>query len=255
MLVLSRKEKQSILFPNLGITVEICRIAGKTVRVGVDAPAEVRVLRQELAPREILPPQQPLGSQPDLRHELRNRLNTTGLAMHVLQRQLDAGNVTEAEETLALALDEFSKLDRALCDFAMLHGHAAKPARPRRALLVEDNANERELLAGLLRMNGYDVETAEDGLAALSCLSQNRPDLVLLDMLMPRMDGRQTIAAIRGNPDYRGLKVFVVSGSDRDLLPVETGPNGVDRWFSKPISPTQLVHALEKEMNRVSLAV
>ena len=114
--------------------------------------------------------------------------------------------------------------------------------------MVEDDDNERELLAGYLRMSGFEVDTAADGLQAMVRLTEHAPDVVLLDMRMPRFDGRKTVSAIRSNPDFRGLKLFAVSGCDPDEMNVTLGPNGVDRWFSKPLDPKTLVDALRDEL-------
>ena len=117
-----------------------------------------------------------------------------------------------------------------------------------RALVVEDNDNERELLAGCLRAGGYDVDTAADGLQAMIRLTERAPDVVLLDIRMPRFDGRKTISAIRKNPDYRGLKLFAVTGSRPEETDITVGPNGVDRWFVKPLNPNALLDALQADL-------
>jgi CheY-like chemotaxis protein len=75
-----------------------------------------------------------------------------------------------------------------------------------------------------------------------------RPDVVLLDMKMPRFDGPKTVAAIRENPDYQALRIFAVTGTDRGDTALELGPAGVNRWFRKPIDPEQLVHAIQEDL-------
>jgi CheY-like chemotaxis protein len=113
------------------------------------------------------------------------------------------------------------------------------------ALLVEDDSNERELLAGLLRMSGYNVVTARDGLDALEYLNtHNRPDVVLLDMRMPRCDGPTTIERIRANPNTADLRVFAVSGTSPSELGISTGAGGVDGWFAKPLNPETLARQI-----------
>ena len=249
MLVLSRKENQRILFPHLGITVEVLHIQGSSVQVGVDAPQSVRVLREEVALREGVDMQKEVEIQRRARHALRNRLNAATLALHVLQKQIDAGDYSDAQATLEQTLDEFNTLDQiAAADTQEEH----KPSRKRRALLVEDNVNERELLAGLLRMSGYEVEVAEDGIAAMNALSRSQPDIVLLDMQMPGMDGRETLSAIRHHPVYRDLKVFAVTGADRNTYDSRSEEHGFDRWFSKPLNPRRFVAELEEEMAHAS---
>ena len=77
---------------------------------------------------------------------------------------------------------------------------------------------------------------------------EERPDVVLLDMKMPKFDGKKTVSAIRSHPDYHDLKVFGVSGEERQQINVPVGDQGVDRWFSKPIDPRELVVAIHDEL-------
>lgn len=235
MLVLSRRPNEKIVFPTLGITVEVCSINRNVVRVGIDAPSDVPILRKEIATGEARLNDE---TSAKLRHRTRNRLHTASLAVHLAQKQLQAGLDHEADVTLAEALREFSALDQEIA--------AEKAPREIRALLVEDNCNESALLAEFLRLHGIKVETACDGQDALDYLqSHERPDVILLDMRMPRCDGPTTIAAIRQNAAYEGLKVFAVSGADPDACAADPGSRGVDRWFTKPVNPNTLV----QEMN------
>lgn len=252
MLVLSRKKNQSIQFPNLGISIEILRIDGNKVRVGVDAPAHIRVLRGELA-GEALPAEESveeaLRSNGE-RHNLRNRLNTVGLALHLLQKQLDAGRFAAAEQTLTKALDSFTELDRLAAE-PLPDPQRPKTEKPCRALIVEDDANERQLLAGFLELSGYQVDAVEDGVQAMTYLAtHDRPDIVLLDMQMPRMDGSETVTAIRSNPAYQDIKLFVVSGSDQSTAQMPTDGQGIDHWFSKPLKPAEFALDLAHEVSR-----
>lgn len=246
MLVLSRKENQRVLFPNLGITCEIVKIAGNAVRVGIDAPDDVRIVREEIAGTDVLEQAQQTRQRS---HELRNRLNRAGLALHVVQKQLDRGLSDQAQQTLERALHEFSELDQLVADGSSVPNEGRPEAARRRILVVEDNPQERELLAGYLDLNGYEVSTAEDGLAAMTWLSHHeRPDAVLLDMQMPRLNGRKTVSAIRCNPAYRGLKVFAVSGDSQAANEMPLGDRGVDRWFSKPLKPTEFIEELDARL-------
>jgi carbon storage regulator CsrA len=237
MLVLSRRPQEKIVFPTLGVTVEICSIKKNVVRIGIEAPPSVSILREELAtsPGALDAPE-----QKSARHQMRNRLHRAGLALHLAQRQLEAGLNKAADETLTEALDTFSALEQELA--------APGPAkREIRALLVEDNCNESALLAEFLRLHGIQVETARDGQDALDYLKTHaRPDVILLDMRMPRCDGPTTIAAIRQDTAYDGLKVFAVSGADPDECAVSAGAGGIDGWFTKPVNPARLV----REMNQ-----
>ena len=247
MLVLSRGLTEKIVFPNLDITVEILRISGNKVRVGIDAPKDIRVLRHELVDEQS-------GTEVSTKtsrfsHEFCNRLNTANLALHLLQRQLAAGLAEEAETTLQMALRELDTLNETIGGTADAQPNADQKLPPCRALLVEDDANESELMAGYLRMSGFDVDRAVDGLQAMVYLSRHRsPDIVLLDMQMPRMNGPKTVSSIRSNPTYRDVKIFAVTGTPQAECGVPIGTKGVDRWFSKPINPRELVEVMNRDL-------
>jgi carbon storage regulator CsrA len=254
MLVLSRRPDERIVFPNLGISIQILRVSGKAVCVGIDAPREVRVLRDELADHQRHAPAAESQDLRELRHALRNRLNSANLALHVVRRQLELGRTADAEATIEKALGELSQLDRDVGQIGKRPQSPDESPRPS-ALLVEDDANESELLAGYLRMSGYEVHTVGNGREALQFLTvQRRPDVVLLDMRMPELDGPGTVSSIRQRPELQNLKVFAVSGTPRAELAVQLGPGGVDRWFSKPLDPARLVDIMnhDLELTRVS---
>lgn len=251
MLVLSRKEKQRIVFPNLEIAVEILRVAGQTVRVGIEAPHDVQILRAELVEEKDgrLLRDEKLRQESTNRHAFRNRLNSATMALSLLQKQIEVGHLEGAEATLRQAL-------LALDDLNAGQQPAPSPVKEPRAngklaLVVEDNDNERELMAGFLQLSGYRVATVEDGLAAMNYLAEEcTPDVVLLDINMPRMDGQEAVRAIRRDPRHRGLKLFAVTGTDRSSCSIGLGKDGVDRWFTKPLKPAEFVNALDDELAR-----
>ncbi len=236
MLVLSRRNKEVIRFPEVGITVEILRIKGSTVRVGIDAPIEISVVRGELddhRPRQTIRKiSLPAGDD----HALRNQLNTLTIASALIKKLVEAGRTTEACSHLEATLGRLEQFGE-------------KPAASNKltALLVEDAANEREMLAGFLRLHGYDVETVNDGLQALDYLnSGHKPNLILMDMNMPICDGPTTIRRIRENPEWNDVLIFAVSG----MLPQETGVepkrDRVTQWFQKPLQPADLIRAINQ---------
>jgi carbon storage regulator CsrA len=252
MLVLSRGHNDKVIFPTLGISVEILRVAGQKVRLGIEAPEEIPVHRHEVceriqaggeADKIINFPPSTNSHFRQLNHNTRNRLNAAALGLHLLHRKLEAGDLSDAEATIFNIFKELKGIE-ALLEGPAKSADATKVSAHHLALVVEDDDNERELLAGYLRMSGFEVDTAADGLQAMVRLTERAPDVVLLDMRMPRCDGSKTVSAIRSNPDFRGLKLFAVSGCDPDEMNVTLGPNGVDRWFSKPLDPKTLVDAL-----------
>jgi CheY-like chemotaxis protein/sRNA-binding carbon storage regulator CsrA len=228
--------------------VQLLSIQGNVARIGIEAPPDVKVLRDELAKNL------PAGAALDSRrapsaHTLRNMLNKVSLSLSVFQQQWHRGLTEAANATLEKVFATLETLGRdpsALAD----PKPAAPPALSRfRTLVVEDDSNERELLAGLLSMNGCECETAADGLDALEYLSSHqRPDLVLLDLRMPRCDGPRMLAQIRSNPQYQGLKVFAISGISPEEVGVPQGPAGVDAWFPKPLNARKLCQAIKDSM-------
>src|SRR6476661_10606755 len=235
MLVLSRGRNDKVVFPTLGISVEILRVAGNKVRLGIDAPHEIPVHRHEVSERieangesETLRfPAPTKSAAAKLTHDMRNRLNAAALGLHLLHRNVETGDMADAEATIFKIFNELKAIENEL------EAPAAKPVTRcevhRRALVVEDNDNERELLAGCLRAGGYDVDTAADGLQAMVRLTEKAPDVVLMDIHMPRFDGSKTISAIRNNPSYSGLKLFAVTGARPEETNITVGPKGVDR--------------------------
>jgi carbon storage regulator CsrA len=264
MLILSRRAGEKIVFPALDVTIDVLRFKGNTVRLGITAPPSISVLREEIAGSDAardgvehstakLPPRQsPLmaatevNSPAKLSHALRNRLNAASLALHLFKRQAAAGMVNDAERSFQKILDEFAAIEAEAIGPRSQPTPEPKQTAPKcRALVVEDDANESELLAGYLRLSGFDVTTAGDGANALEYLAGgDRPDVVLLDMFMPRCDGPHTVSAIRKNKDLEGLKIFAVSGHCPEELGVSTGPRGIDRWFPKPVNPETLVREI-----------
>ena len=254
MLVLSRRVDQKVCFPGLGISVQILGVKGSTVKVGVDAPLEIRVVREELQDDDSAK-ETAAGSAKThvirlpkaIRHELRNQLNSLSIALYLFKQQVDAGMDEDAEQTFERLVAYLEKLSQG--EISSERQAEAKPQRPCRALLVEDEANEREMLAGILRMKGYEVVTAADGVEALDYLDENDPpEVVLIDMRMPRQDGPTTIRKIRSNVRYDATKVFAVSGSLPPEVGVDTQRDGINRWFCKPLNPRSLVDAMVEEV-------
>jgi carbon storage regulator CsrA len=249
MLVLSRRQNEKIVFPNLGISVQVIRVAGKVVRIGVEAPPNIRVLREELEEADQSTPEVPAPISRRLRHTLRNHLNTAALSLQVLHRKIEAG---QTEDTEALIFKVFNVLHDVgtQLDAEKKAESVQLGTRNRRALIVEDNASESQLLAEYLRMSGYDVDVVDDGLEAIAYLKEKeRPDVVLLDMCMPRLDGPKTVSSIRCEREWNGLKLFAVSGANQREVGVKCGPGGVDRWFSKPVDVRNLVGAMNRELD------
>jgi carbon storage regulator CsrA len=271
MLVLSRQENQTIVFPNLGIKVEVLRVKGKNVRIGIDAPDSIRVLRGELETEDshcqassVFGKLDAQLSSLDLesQHQVRNDLNTASLSVHLAQKHIERGGSEAVDELLREALNALQKLNRSVEALMRTNESDSKVAADptsstptenwllnKTALIVEDNDNERELLAGVLEMAGCHVIAVADGQAALEFLElHEKPDVVLMDMNMPRLDGAQTVSKIRSELNTEQLPIFGVSGLNQAEANLPVGDRGVTGWFSKPVNPNQLVKYLRHEI-------
>jgi carbon storage regulator CsrA len=246
MLVLSRRPQETIVLPTLNVTVQVLGVKAGAVRLGVTAPPEVKVLRGELTGRDEPCPADAAPARPGLDAVVHKRLGVVGVGLGLLRGRLQSGRTEEAATILDKVEEEVRMLRRRVV------GGGPSPAAGRpapRALLVEDNANERQLMASLLRLQGFAVDTAGDGLDALDYLrARGKPDVVLLDMGLPRCDGPTALRAIRADPALAGLKVFAVSGGAPEDFGCPPGPAGVDRWFQKPIDPAALIRDVSSDL-------
>ncbi|HEY1380845.1 MAG TPA: response regulator [Gemmataceae bacterium] len=248
MLVLSRRPSETLVFPGTQTTVRVVEIKRGSVRLGVDAPPHVEVWRGELAAAATAPA--PVRTPPEaIARLVAQRLAVAARGLALLRGQVAAGHSPDAAATLAEVEAELAQLgDRVWAEVGRPAAKKVHAPRPK-ALLVEDNPQERELLALFLRSEGLDVDTAGDGCDALDYLkARGRPDVVLLDMGLPRLDGKATVQEIRKDPACAGLKIFAVSGHAADEYGLPVGPAGVDGWFQKPVDPAALVRNLSREM-------
>jgi DNA-binding response OmpR family regulator len=107
-------------------------------------------------------------------------------------------------------------------------------------LVVEDDPSVRGLLQTLLAAEGYDVETASDGLAGLVKASSRRPELILLDLMMPDLGGIRVLEELRGDPALAAIPVIVVTGKV-DAIPGLQEVLGERSVFAKPFGVTDLL--------------
>ncbi|MBI1247594.1 response regulator [bacterium] len=242
MLVLSRSPHESIEFPGLGIRVKILQLSKSRVRIGIDAPREVAVRREELPPDDFsgLPGKVQFGKTCPISEQLRT-------AISALEKVKRAAELTESDHVFAMLTRitrELSVLEDQVARFSETPSNP-EPKQIRRALVVDDNENEGRLLASFLRLKDFEVDAVTDGADALKYLADNQlPDVILLDMNMPKFNGGWTVREIRRNNRFDAIKLFAVSGIHPIEYGVEIGPRGCERWFQKPLNPSKLVEEL-----------
>jgi two-component system, chemotaxis family, chemotaxis protein CheY len=113
-----------------------------------------------------------------------------------------------------------------------------------RVLIVEDDESIREMLELVLESEGYEVTSASDGAAALALLEQTRPDLILLDMKMPVMDGWEFIARYRALTGAVAPVIVLTAAQDDSRRAAEVGAHG---YLAKPFAIDDLLRAMRDQ--------
>jgi CheY-like chemotaxis protein len=111
----------------------------------------------------------------------------------------------------------------------------------RRVLVVDDSQVIRELIAVNLELEGFDVTIAGDGEEALALVAQQRPDVITLDVVMPRLDGFETAARLRADPSYADIPLVLVTARAAAADLARGDELGVDGYLTKPFEPAELV--------------
>ncbi|MFE7774507.1 response regulator [Streptomyces sp. NPDC057445] len=118
-----------------------------------------------------------------------------------------------------------------------------------RVLVVDDNRVIRQLIRVNLELEGFEVVTAADGAECLEVVHQVRPDVITLDVVMPRLDGLLTASRLRVDPRTRNVPVAIISACTQ--YEVESGiAAGVDAFLAKPFEPAELVRLVRRLMHR-----
>ena len=113
--------------------------------------------------------------------------------------------------------------------------------RPARILIVDDQRQNRQLLEVMLSQEGFVLLTAVRGDEALAIVTQQPPDLILMDVMMPGMDGYQVVATIKGNLGTRNIPIIMVSSlHDRSARMLATSA-GADDFLSRPVDRAELL--------------
>ncbi len=120
--------------------------------------------------------------------------------------------------------------------------HKRKGSRvSQRVLVVEDEPNIVESLSFLMKQEGFDVKIAQDGTTALRIVESDVPDLVVLDVMLPRRDGYDVCKAIRANRKLDDVRIMMLSAKGRELDRRKGLELGADDYITKPFSTRDLV--------------
>ena len=108
-------------------------------------------------------------------------------------------------------------------------------------LVVDDEPNIVLSLEFLMKQAGYEVRVARDGDAALEAIQASAPDLILLDVMMPKRDGYDVCQTIRANPDWRDIRIIMLTARGREVEREKGIALGADDYITKPFSTREVV--------------
>ena len=123
-------------------------------------------------------------------------------------------------------------------------GLVPTPTGAPRVLVVDDSAAIRTLIVVNLRLEGYDVREAGDGEQALEVVGEWRPDVITLDVVMPRLDGFGTLERLRADPGTADIPVVLVTARAQAADRERGEALGVDAYLTKPFEPAHLVEVV-----------
>jgi DNA-binding response OmpR family regulator len=123
-------------------------------------------------------------------------------------------------------------------------------SKPPSVLIVDDEPNIVLSLQFLMKKTGFEVRTAKDGEEAMAEISRAAPDLVLLDVMMPKIDGFSICKQIRANPEWQDMRIIMLTARGRDVEREKGLALGADDYITKPFSTKDAIARVEAVLGR-----
>ncbi len=120
----------------------------------------------------------------------------------------------------------------------------------KKILLVDDDPDILEFLSYNINQEGYEIKTAENGIEALKILKTYKPDLIILDVMMPEMDGIETCEAIRKQTEFNDTIITFLTARGEDYSQIAGYDSGADDYITKPIRPKVLMSKIKSLLRR-----
>lgn len=115
-----------------------------------------------------------------------------------------------------------------------------------KVMVIDDSKTIRRTAETLLKKEGYDVITAVDGFEALALIADHRPDIIFVDIMMPRLDGYQTCALIKNNQVFKSTPVIMLSSKDGLFDKAKGRIVGSEQYLTKPFTKDELLGAIRR---------
>ncbi len=125
-----------------------------------------------------------------------------------------------------------------------------KTTTGRHILIIEDNVTFRKMLKIRLESNGYRISVAEDGLSGLNAARTSKPDLILLDLMLPKMDGHNVCRLLKFDHKYRHIPVIILTARDLENDAELAKQHGADAYIVKTTRHEVMLEVIQKLLNR-----
>ncbi len=122
----------------------------------------------------------------------------------------------------------------------------------KRIQIIEDDFDVIETLQFVLKSRGYEIEIAFDGRAGVEMIKNKRPDLLILDLTMPVMDGWAVMVAVKQDPDYQSIPIMILTSSKKAQHIEKARSLGVQSYVLKPFEPQKIVKIVERLLDSES---
>ena len=119
-----------------------------------------------------------------------------------------------------------------------------------KVMVIDDSKTIRRTAETLLQKAGCEVITATDGFDALAKIADTNPDIIFVDIMMPRLDGYQTCALIKNNSNFKSIPVIMLSSKDGLFDKAKGRIVGSDQYVTKPFSKDELLGAIEQHVKK-----
>jgi twitching motility two-component system response regulator PilG len=117
-----------------------------------------------------------------------------------------------------------------------------------KVMVIDDSKTIRRTAETLLSKEGCDVLIAEDGFESLPIISDNHPQIIFIDIMMPRLDGYQTCALIKNNPKFRNIPIIMLSSKDGLFDRAKGRVVGAEQYLTKPFTRDDLLNAIRTHL-------
>jgi len=125
-------------------------------------------------------------------------------------------------------------------------------ALPIKVMVIDDSNTIRKTTEAILKKAGYQVYTAADGFEAMALITDHRPDIIFVDIMMPRLDGYQTCTLIKNNRHFRETPVVMLSSKDGLFDRARGRIAGSEQHINKPFTQDELIAAIARHVNKTN---